>query len=186
MRVLALDLSKLSTGYAVWGPDDARVFSGTWQLGSEYSSDGLVFCKLHERLTDLHRVARIDALFYEDAIDARKLQGFTNVRTLKLASGLGAHAESWGEAMGCRIVRAVNQSTWRVHFVGSQKRPKDERGRNIPIDWKTLAMQRCAQLGFKPQKHDEAEAIGILDHACDSLGIPMPWHQRPQNAGAML
>ena len=169
MRILALDLSKSSTGWAVWGKDDARLSSGTWQLGSEYTSNGLVFAKLHQRMSDINLLGAIDAVFVEDALDARALSGNTNIQTLKLASGLGSHAESWAEAMGCRIFRAVNQTTWRRHFIGSMRRGTKS------VDLKEYAMQRCRDLGFKPQKHDEAEAIGLLDYACDDLGFLPPW-----------
>lgn len=169
MRVIGLDLSKSSTGWAVWGIGDARAASGHWQLGSELTSNGMVFARLHERLTDLNRLGAIDAVFYEDAIDARALSGHTNIQTLKLASGLGAHAESWGEAMGCRVIRGVNQVTWRKHFIGSMRRGTKS------VDLKEFAMRRAREYGFKPQKHDEAEAIGILSYACDALGLTPPW-----------
>ena len=38
-----------------------------------------------------------------------------------------------------------------------------------------MAMQRCRQLGFKPLKHDEGEAIGGLTYACASLDITPYW-----------
>lgn len=163
MRICALDLSKSSTGFACWAPGDAVVASGVWQLGSEWTSRGRVYAKLHEHLTDLNRLGRIEALFFEEAIHPAQLQGHTNADTVKLAAGLGAHAESWGEAMGCRIIREVNMSTWRRHFLG--KMPRATRTAEL----KDMAMRRCRQLGFRPEKHDEAEAIGILDYACASL-----------------
>jgi len=169
VRICSLDLSKSSTGWACWGEGDAHVASGYWQLGSEYSSRGRVYAKLHENLTDLHRLGAIDALFFEEAIHPAKLQGHTNIESIKLACGLGAHAESWGEAMGCRIVREVNQFTCCRHFIGSMRR-----GTKTP-DLKEYAVQRCRELGFAPRKHDEAEAIGILDFACDALGILPYW-----------
>lgn len=169
MRVLALDLSKASTGFAAWGPGDAVVASGTWQLGSEMTSRGMVFARLHERMTDLNSVGAIDALFFEEPISPPQLQGHTNLDTIKLALGLSAHAESWGEAMGCRIIRGVNNTTWRREFLG--KLPRKSR----TADLKHMAMTRCRDLGFRPAKHDEAEAIGLLDYACDSLQIIPPW-----------
>lgn len=169
MRILALDLSKSSTGWAVWGPDDARAASGHWQLGSEFTCRGRVYANLHARMTDLHRVGVIDAVFLEEAVHPAKLQGHTNIESIKLAAGLGSHAESWAEAMGCRIVREVNQVTWRRRFIGSMRR-----GTKTP-DLKEYAMQRARELGFAPRKHDEAEAIGILDYACDALGILPYW-----------
>jgi len=169
VRILALDLSKTATGFACWGPEDSCVASGHWVLGSEWTDDGTVFAKLHERMTDLHTVGRIDAVFIEDAIDARALHGHTNIDTLKLLSGLAAHAKSWSAAMGCRMLREVNMSTWRRHFIGKMKRG------TRTVDLKEFAMRRCRELGFNPKRHDEAEALGLLDYACSDLGVTPFW-----------
>lgn len=169
MRVLALDLSKRSTGFACWGEGDEKVASGCWELGSEFTSDGRVFANLHARMHDLHRIARIDALFIEETLDPRVLSGHTNIATLKVLSGLSAHAKSFAEAMSFKIVREVNQTTWRRHFIGSMKRGTKS------VDLKDYAMQRARQLGFKPRRHDEAEAIGILDFACDQIQMRPYW-----------
>ena len=186
MRVVSLDLSKRSAGFAVFGEGDARVVSGTWQLGSEFTSPGRTYGKLHENLSGLHQLGAIDALFYEEPLDPRFLSGATNKDTVAVLFGLAAHAESFADAMGFRVIRAVNQVTWRRHFLGPMKRPKDDRGKTLPVDWKGLAIERCRALGFKPAKHDEAEAIGVLDFACDSLGIAMPWHPSSARAGVMV
>lgn len=172
MRIAALDLSKTSTGWACWAPGDTVVASGTWQLGSEFTSRGRVFCKLHENLMALHRLGPIEALFFEDAVNIMPGAVPTNIESVKLAAGLCAHAESFGEAMGCRIVRGVNQVTWRREFLGKQPRGMKK------TDLKDMAMERCRQFGFRPQKHDEAEAIGILDYACVALDIVPFWQQR--------
>lgn len=169
MRILALDLSKKSTGWARWGVGEERAVSGTWELGSEFTPRGKVFLKLHQNMADLHSVSPFDAVFFEEAISPAKLQGHTNAETIKLAGGLGSHVESFAEAYGLRIVREVNQTTWRRDFLG--KLPRSLRS----ADLKGMAMDRARQLGFKPQRHDEAEAIGILDHACLSLDLTPPW-----------
>src|SRR3546814_19503842 len=78
-------------------------------------------------------------------------------------------AECLGEELGCRIVRGVSPSTWRVNFIGSQKRGTKR------ATLKDLTKERCRQLGMKPQNDDEADAIGILTHAAESLGLSPPW-----------
>lgn len=169
MRCCTLDLSKRSAGWALWAPGDAKPLSGVWQLGSEYTTDGQTFCKLHERLSDLNTIGAIDALFWEEPLDPRLLSGHTNIDSLRVLSGLAAHAESWGYAMGCRHKRSVNMVTWRREFLGPMKRGTKS------ADLKEMAMERCRQFGFRPQKHDEAEALGIMDWATDMLGIATPW-----------
>jgi hypothetical protein len=79
------------------------------------------------------------------------------------------HAESWGEAMGCRIVKDVHQATWRKMFLGSL--PRGLRS----TDLKDMAMKQARRLGFHPTKHDQAEAIGIMDFGCEQLGLSPPW-----------
>jgi hypothetical protein len=186
VRVLSLDLSKRSAGFGCWGPEDARPVSGAWTLGSEFTSPGRTYAKLHENMSDLNALNPIDAVFYEEPLDPRFLSGATNKETVAVLFGLAAHAESWADAMGCRVIRSVNQVTWRRHFLGPVGRPRGENGKKIAVDWKSLAMDRCRALGFKPAKHDEAEALGVLDYACDTLGISMPWHAAPARAGALV
>ena len=169
MRILALDLSKTATGWACWAPGDERVASGVWQLGSEYTSRGRVYAKLHENMIGLHRLGKIEALFFEDAINIMPGAVQTNVESVRLAAGLCAHAESFGEAVNCRHICGVNQVTWRREFLGRIARGTKK------VDLKDMAMQRARELGFKPQRHDEAEAIGILDYACTELDLAPFW-----------
>lgn len=167
--VLALDLSKRSTGFAVWehGSDTARF--GSWVLGSEFTPDGGTYCKLHRQLADLRRLVQFEHLFFEEPLHPAKLQGHTNIDSLRVLSGLAAHAQSYGEAVGLRTVRGVNLSSWRVPFIGSQKRG------TVRADLKSMTMERCRQLGFKPRNDDEADALGLLDYAITALGFTPPW-----------
>lgn len=169
MRICALDLSKSSTGFAVWAPGDTIAASGVWELGSSFTARGRVFCRLHENMMALETLGHVEAWFYEEPIHPAQLQGQTNADTIKLAAGLAMHVESAAEAFGARIIRAVNMSTWRRDFLGKMPRAMKT------SDLKDMAMQRCRQLGFKPLKHDQAEAIGILDHACASLDLVPYW-----------
>jgi hypothetical protein len=171
MRILAMDLSKRSAGWACWSPADERAVSGAWTLGSEYTSDGMTYCRLHQNMSDLNALGAIDAVFWEEPLDARVLSGHTNIDSLRVLNGLAAHAASWADAMGCRHARSVPMASWRRHFLG--KMPRATKSAEL----KEMAMQRCRQLGFKPAKHDEAEAIGILDWACDQLQIVPYWNQ---------
>lgn len=175
MRILALDQSETSCGWAVWGPDDARVTSGAWTLGSALTPPGIVFGKLHERMTDLHRVGKIDAIFYERPRHFDGWNAQSNTKSHLLLVGLVAHILSWGEAMGCRVIRDAHMSTWRAHFLRGMTRPTDPNGGKIDGILKVMAVKRCKELGFRTSSHDQAEAIGILDYACSALGIKTPW-----------
>lgn len=165
---LALDLSVKSTGFALWTEGQALPAAGTWALapGIEWASRAYV--RLHRNLMDLHTVSPIDEITFEEAILAVQLRGFTNAKTLAAAAGLAAHVESFAEAFGIRH-RAVNLATWRRHFIG-----KMPRGTKTP-DLKAMAMRRCRDLGFDVQKHDAAEACGLLDYNLSVNGILPPW-----------
>lgn len=179
MGILALDLSKRSTGWAVWQEGWEKPRYGHWQLGSEFTSEGQTYATLHRNLADLRAIARFDRIYFEEAINPAALSGHTNIDTLRVLSGLCAHAESFGYAMGCRTYR-TNISTWRRDFLGSMeitdaKRRAKAIGKSASADLKELTMERARQLGMNPRKSDEADAIGILDYACTALGIMPPW-----------
>lgn len=168
MNFLALDLSIKSTGFAIWSEGQEKPAAGTWELASGVDWAGRAYCRLHRNLMDLHRVTPIDEIVFEEALPAVKLRGFSNAATLAVAAGLAAHVQSFAEAMGIRH-REVNLSTWRRHFIG-----KMPRGTKTP-DLKAMAMRRCRELGFDVQKHDAAEACGLLDYQVSMAGITPPW-----------
>lgn len=168
---VALDLSIRSTGFAMWGPEMDRPVSGTWELASGLEWAARAFCRLQRNLMDLHRVNPLTSILYEDSLPAERLHGQTNRETLKAQIGLSAHVDSFGEAIGAKV-RYTNQSSWRRHFLGAMKR-----GTRTP-DLKAMAMARCKELGFEPRKHDEAEALGILDYEVHLAGLMPPWRDQ--------
>lgn len=183
--VLALDLSKSRTGWAVWDRGWEKPRYGGWRLGSEYTSDGAVFCRLHTELDGLWRLTRFEKIYYEQAINPANLGGKTNIKTLDLAAGLAAHVLSFAEARGCQP-HAVNVGTWRKDFVGTdlvkdaQAEARARRatsGKGSARDkLKALTRDRCRQLGLSPRSDDEADALGILDFALDfHEQVRPPW-----------
>ena len=120
-------------------------------------------------MSDLRAVMGFDHLYFEEPLRPEQLQGHTNIDTLRVLTGLAAHAESFAAAMGLATLQRVNLSSWRRDFIGPQKR-----GTARPT-LKGLTMERCRQLGFSPRRDDEADALGILDYACTLRGIVPPW-----------
>jgi hypothetical protein len=174
--ILALDISKRSTGFALWEEGSHSARYGTWILGSELTPNGATYCKLHQQMHDLYRLSKFEHLFFEEPLHPAKLQGHTNIDSIRVLSGLAAHAESFGEAMGMRTINAVNLSSWRSKFIGPQKRGTKR------VTLKELSIERCRQLGWKPKNDDEADALGILDYACTFRGIVPPWRAHEQLA----
>ncbi|HEX5183607.1 MAG TPA: hypothetical protein VFW19_10710 [Allosphingosinicella sp.] len=169
MTFLALDLSKKSTGWALWHDGQERPACGTWELGSELTGPGLVFLRLHKRINDIHIVTPIDSVTYEKPLDPATLGRNTSFDVPFLLIGLAAHVESYCEAKRIRHCAHVHQATWRRHFLGSMRR-----GVRTP-DLKAYAIEQCRQLGIMPGRHDAAEAVGILDFSLHLAGIVPPW-----------
>lgn len=199
MNILSLDLSKRSTGWAIWmeGTDAPRY--GHWVLGSEYTSDGGTYVKLHQMMADLHMVMPFENLYFEEPIHPAQLGGHTNIDTLRVLAGLAAHATSFAHAYQLRSVNPINIATWRADFIGriansdakARARARKQAGlksASATPELKELVMERCRQFGFRPRRNDEADALGILDYACSVRGIIPPWREgeilRPALGGA--
>lgn len=167
---LGLDLSKRSTGWALWPEGQNRPACGTWELGSELTSLGRVFLRLHQRLNEIHTVTPLTRIWYEKPLGA---EAQTSDIQLAIAHGLAGHVESFGEAMQIRS-DAVNIVSWRRFWLGGlPKRKRRESGSKV--DLKHMAFERCRMLGISPGKHDAAEAVGILSYGLDLAGIQVPW-----------
>lgn len=186
MKILSLDLSKTRTGWAAWQTGWDYPKFGSWQLGSEYSSDGMVFAKVHERLADHYQIFGFDRVYFEQPINPANLGGHTNIGTLKLLSGIAAHVESFCYAYSIQVF-AVNVARWRKDFLSADlvrdTRAKAKALRNAGQskagatgELKALTMARCEQLGMKPRYNDEADAIGLLTYALEfHEQVRVPW-----------
>lgn len=165
---VALDLSLSSTGWASWSSDDAALTFGKWPLADSMKWRGRGYVRLHRELMAIHAETPIDHLIFEEPLTPASVSGHTNIDTLQTLAGLAAHAESFAAA--CKAVpRPVNVATWRRHFIGPMPR-----GTKSP-DLKAMTMKRCRELGFDPVSYDEADAIGLLDHALSVDRITPPW-----------
>lgn len=208
-KIIALDLSKRSTGWAVWDSDWAKYTSkaaaledeygaisgdfhpdadgedpwneiwrlrrrampryGSLNLGSDSKNEGPTFVNLHIALSDIRRtVCRFETLYFEDPINPTKLRGRTNINTIRVLSGLAAHALSFSSAMEVRV-QAINVTSWRKFFIG--RMPRGAKTKQL----KDYTFERCYQYGWRPRTDDEADALGILDYACDLQGVIPPW-----------
>ena len=173
IRVLGLDLSVKSTGWALWSESLARPACGIWKLAPSIDWRARAFVRLQRNIMDLHRVGALTHIAFEEPISPGALHGHTNLDTIHGAIGLASHVQSFCEAGGVRCY-PVGLSTWRRHFLG--KMPRGTK----TADLKAMAMQRCRELGFDPEKHDAAEACGILDYQLHRLQITPPWaHTTP-------
>ena len=170
MDVLALDLSKRAAGWARYRSGDAKPAFGTWKLGSEVTSNGRAFLNLHRNLADQCAFGKPDLIAYEMPLMLGPAAGNTTAETQEILIGIAMHAESFCEAkvIGCQ---SVNMSTWRRHFIGSMPRGLKR------ATLKDYVIKRCQELGLNPADDNQADALGILDHALSGRGILPPWRQ---------
>lgn len=186
MSYLALDLSKSSTGWALWNGTSRLPVYGHWRLGSEYATDGQVFAKLHRNLSDLYKVEKFERLYFEEPINPAHLTGNTSIATIWLLSGLASHAQSFAAIKRLRITKAVNVERWRKDFIGDmvvrevkagvrRRRQSGDSKASSTDQLKRLTIDRCRQLGMAPRKNDEADALGILTYSILLDGVTPPW-----------
>lgn len=172
--ILAVDLSKRSTGWAYYQPGAERPYHGCWTaIASEYTTDqGQIAYKLYEELLNLHSVMPIGKIFGENPVNMLPNGVATNTESIEIAITLKATVNLFGFTINAKRMW-IHQASWRKHFLG-----KIQRGTRS-TDLKLLALQACKALGLKPQKHDDAEALGLLDYGCDLEGITPPWRKEP-------
>lgn len=192
MKILALDLSKSNTGWALWDGKSDKPRFGSWVLGSEYTTNGGVFAKLAQNLTDLHGLMPFEGIVMETPIVPSQLQGSTTIHVIRLAGGLAAmvqyfsHVYRGHNSDPIRFIDEVNVESWRPAFIGRiedaqakaearrAKKAGDKRA-SARDTLKALTIARCRQLGLTPRSNDEADAIGILTYGILARGKTPPW-----------
>lgn len=168
---LALDLSKSSTGWALWDGKSDKAQHGAVQLGSSLTDLGTVFARVHGLMNDLYKVTQYEAVFIEKPLDPVMMQKINNFEVPFMLYNLAGHAASFCAAKSIRKFQMVHQATWRKHFIGSMRIGTKK------VDLKAMAMDRARQLGFRVAKDDEADALGILDYAISLDGCLPPWRR---------
>ncbi len=160
-RILALDLSKRSTGWAEGYGAQAPTTGTVGFDGRTRGHDGGEFQSwLRDKLINY----RPHLVVYEAPLFSARAKGSTN--TLMVLMGLSYVTEIVCSGRGL-VYFSVAVSTWRKAFLGH----------GFPDDPKAATMNMCQALGWSPQNHDEADACGVWawahlnhgDHA-DMLG----------------
>lgn len=179
MHILALDLSVKSTGWALYSAGDGNPTSGIWNLADSIDHVDRAFVRLSKNIMDLHKVVGFTHIAFEEPLPPGILQGgHTSVETIEAQVGLASQVMRFGAARGVNWSKA-SPDRWRKHFIGQIRAPKklkDERGRTIKQPTlKDICMARCKDLGWTPQKHDAADALGLLDYTLWRIGADRPW-----------
>lgn len=150
MKVLALDISKRSTGWAVDG-EDGRPRAGCYRGASEHlpGKAGAVFSEWLCSMIDAHKP---DLIAVEAAAFGASGSGdFRMSKEIsKLLIGLAFLAETVAASYQLRYSEYAVQ-TVRAHFVGAG-RPKNP---------KKAVRDRCNLLGWETRNDDEGDALAL-------------------------
>lgn len=164
--VLALDLAKNRTGWAVGYPGMPRPSWGVFQLAGEWERhEGK---RLNEWRRFLEKKIGEHAVTYiameRPFIDLKAFDYNGTVPIMQMQGIALELAESRSLKSG-----AVSIQSWRSHYLGLTAAPKHLAQKERTPWLKDAAMKRCAERGWLPEYHDEAEALGIMDFALACL-----------------
>jgi len=164
--VLALDIAKNRTGWAVGSTSWPRPHWGVFELSGEWERNQGKRLKAWRdflaRQIDNHHVTYLamERLYVD-------LKAFDFNGTVPMAQMHGA-AMLLAEDKGIRC-GAVSIQSWRSHFLGTATAPKHLAASQRTKVWKDLAIKRAVERNWYCQLHDEAEALGIMDYALACL-----------------
>ncbi len=145
-RILALDLSKRSTGCAI---GDGTHYPHTSTQAFIGNCRGEVFGSYLRWFRDL-TLGTVELVVYEAPLLTTKVKGSSE--KLMLLVGMAAITEAICAIRAVPIpVVSVASSTWRVAFLGE----------GFPKDPKGDAVRMCGSLGWRVRNDDEADACGV-------------------------
>jgi hypothetical protein len=163
MRILAMDQSLSSTGWALWDSGDPLPRSGAWPLCDGGSRRAMGFVQIHREISNIHAEREINILAHETPL---KLPT-DKLHNLLGTYGLVGHIESIAHVKKCTLY-SIAQRDWRDTWFNGMV----VTGR---VNLKRQAIERARQFGMNPATDDEAEACGMLDHLMHVLKITPPW-----------
>lgn len=164
--VLACDVAKNRTGWAVGSHGMARPFWGVFDLQGEW--EGHQGARLTEWREFIHHRVLHHAVTHiaieKPFVDFRAFS-FGGTESTLMKIGVAAQL---GYSMGVKVALVTIQQ-WRAHFLGSAVAPKHLAEKQRTPWLKDMAMKRAAERGWLAQFHDEADALGIMDYALAAL-----------------
>lgn len=179
MDILAFDLSKSGTGWARYCSDgNSRLRSGSVRLGGAHTDRIGMMRVLYQFVLDECAFGNPDLVIYEGPLPGQAQSTEKNNRN---ANAMVAVIEFFFGSCNRIRVQEVHNLTWKREFFTTTipRQITDpitgKRGRNPSYDPKAICVERCRQLGFRPDDHNEADAIGILHYALRCEGITPLW-----------
>lgn len=165
-RFVALDQSLSSCGWAIWDEGDELPVSGAIPLCDGIKTRAKAFVGLHRMIAKWQGERRIELLAFEQPLKVP----IDKIEKLIALYGLVAHIESICDIKQV-LCLPVDARDWRGTWLGDSRKGK------TTFQLKRLAVERARQYGCDPVTHDEAEAIGILDHMLLDYRVTPPWRK---------
>lgn len=180
-QILALDLAQRS-GWALGSVNDTVPTSGSLRWAKEGSSMAKVFNECRVQMIDfLAMNPDIGIVIFEAPLIPSFKGGNTNINTIRTLMGLCAVVEEllYAYGDGRYDVREARVSDVRNHFLGSNRHKR-------PVA-KALTLQRCRELGWKPQDDNAADALALWHYQASLIEPKLaiqtsPLFQRLQRA----
>lgn len=166
LTVLALDIAKHRTGWAVGSPDMNRPYWGVWQMAMPWDRfEGERLEAFYDFISGKIAEHRVTYVAMERLLIDMKDFDYNGTVPMAQLHGMAIlAAKKAGVRRG-----AVAISSWRAHFLGTGIAPKGLAQRQRTNWLKDEAIKKCVARGWLPELHDEAEALGIMDFALSCL-----------------
>lgn len=154
-NLLSLDLAT-EAGWAVSRQDGPPAF-GTYRIGRDGCTTQDFYVDAYRWLAGLITLENPWAIVYEAAYIPP-----TNINTARKLIGLSVVLELVCAHKRVPRLREVSAGEWRKHFLGSAH------GKRAAL--KAACMAECQRRGWKVKDDNQADALGMLDHALVCFG----------------
>lgn len=164
--VMALDIAKHRTGWAVGAPVWPRPHWGVHELDGAWDGrEGL--CLKAWRSFLINQIARHGVTYMTVEQFMIDMRDFNFNGTVPIAQMHGIVLELC-EERSIKVGRA-SIASWRKRFLGTAVAPAGMPSKLRTDWWKKQAVTACTDRNWYVTHHDEAEAIGILDFTMAAL-----------------
>lgn len=157
MRVAALDVSS-TTGFALWLGEGWPQYGAQKFKAADLGERATEFSDWLASIVTAHGITDIGV---EPPVPV--MTGNTNIETETWLKGAFLRVLEISHRRRLNVWR-VHESSWRSHFLGVTRAPKDV-GKTKRRQWlKRACIEECRARGFDPKDDNAADALGILSY----------------------
>ena len=177
MDVLAVDPSKTQTGWARFKAGDVKPLCGHFSSGGPHSTRRDLIGKFYREFTAIVAFPP-DLIAFERPLRGDAQSNEDNNRN---ANAMATIIELVAYAHRIRCTDHDN-NTWKSSFFNTDipMRVKNHLGKSMKnprYNTKAISLAMCKAFDIDVANHDEADAVGLLDHVLGLEGIIAPWRR---------